>query len=168
MFKEEAAMRSASRLSVIMLLFVASRINAQDALPKDLTKPGKAPVSSQVVILQEAAQQYGNGCGNGCGNDCCNDWVCGPPGRIWVRADYLLWWTQGMHLPPLVTTSPVGTSIENAGVLGVPGTTVLFGDSNVNDDLRSGGKITLGAWVNHEQTWGVEGYFFGLERQSTF
>src|SRR5262245_62715161 len=32
--------------------------------------------------------------------------VCGPCGRIWAEADYLLWWMKGASLPPLVTTSP--------------------------------------------------------------
>src|SRR5947207_8119570 len=26
----------------------------------------------------------------------------GLPGRFWVEADYLLWWTKNAHLPPLV------------------------------------------------------------------
>src|SRR6266496_5985866 len=47
---------------------------------------------------------------------CCPDDVCGPPGRAWVRAEYLLWAVKGQPLPPLLTTSPPGTPRENAGV----------------------------------------------------
>src|SRR5262245_58536535 len=87
---------------------------------------------------------------------------CGPPGRVWVRGEYLLWWLEGQRLPALLTASPLGTSQDQAGVLGTPGTTVLFGDSRVNEDARSGGRITLGAWFDARQTVGLEGNFFGV------
>lgn len=93
--------------------------------------------------------------------------VCGPPGRVWGRAEYLLWWTKGTPLPPLLTTSPPGTPLEDAGVLGRPGTTVLFGDETVNGGARSGGRFTLGGWFNPGQTTGIEGNFFFLADQTT-
>ena len=65
--------------------------------------------------------------------DFCGTAFCGPPGRVWLRADYLMWFTTGTRLPPLVTTSPQGTPANQAGVLGAPGTTILFGGS---DGLR--------------------------------
>ena len=37
--------------------------------------------------------------------------------EYWLRADYLMWWTNGTRLPPLVTTSPQGTPVAQAGVL---------------------------------------------------
>ena len=64
--------------------------------------------------------------------------VCSPPGRFWLRGEYLMWWTSGMDLPPLVTTSPQGTPQNQAGVLGQSGTTILFGGQTVNGDGRSG------------------------------
>lgn len=69
--------------------------------------------------------------------------------RWWVRADYLMWWVQGNRLPPLVTT----------GVLGRPGTTILFGDESVDDELRHGVRLTLGGWLDECQTWGLEGHY---------
>ena len=58
-----------------------------------------------------------------------------PPlsGGFWIGAEYLLWSAKGDKLPPLVTTSPAGTPAPLAGVLGAPGTSVLFGDESVND-----------------------------------
>ena len=44
-----------------------------------------------------------NQCGKGNANCGCHR---GPSGVFWVRADYLLWWTKGSPLPPLVTSSP--------------------------------------------------------------
>jgi hypothetical protein len=86
---------------------------------------------------------------------------------VWADAEYLLWWTKGSHLPPLLTTSPAGTPIETAGILGEPGTTVLFGNERVNTDARSGGRFTVGAWLNEGHTTGIEGRFFFLEDQTT-
>lgn len=90
-----------------------------------------------------------------------------PAGRVWGYAEYLYWWTQGSSLPPLATGSPTGTPFADAGVLGRPGTVVLFGNERVDGDGRSGGRFTLGAWLNAEHTFGLEGSFFFLEDQST-
>jgi hypothetical protein len=86
-----------------------------------------------------------------------------PAGKLWVTGEYLLWWLRGDRLPPLVTTSPSGTPVTAAGVLGAPGTQVLFGDQRVNGDSRSGGRITAGYWLDHGCTWGIEARFFMLE-----
>jgi putative beta barrel porin BBP7 len=91
--------------------------------------------------------------------------VCGPPGRVWARADYLLWWVKGSPLPPLLTTSPSGTPIGAAGILGESATAVLFGDESVAGGARSGGRFTLGYWLNEQQTCGLEGSFFFLEQE---
>jgi hypothetical protein len=89
--------------------------------------------------------------------------VCGPAGRFWVGAEYLRWRVRGDSLPPLLTTSPAGTVRADAGVLSTPGTVTLFGDSKVNDDWRSGGRVWAGFWLDDEQRWGVEANFFKLE-----
>src|SRR5262245_52245287 len=62
-------------------------------------------------------------------------------GRVWADAELLLWWQRGASLPPLATTSPPGTPLDQAGVLGAPGTSVLFGGTRVNGDLRIGGRF---------------------------
>src|SRR5262249_13371755 len=76
-----------------------------------------------------------------CCEDSCCEGVCGPPGRVWVRGEYLLWWTKSSPLPPLVTTSPIGTPVGEAGVLGQFGTSILFGGESVSDNPRSGGRV---------------------------
>lgn len=86
---------------------------------------------------------------------------------VWVRPEYLLWWTQGMDVPALVTTSPTGTPQAQAGVLGQPSTSVLFGNSDLNDGARSGGRISAGVWLNPWQATGIEGSLFALEEETT-
>ncbi len=106
-----------------------------------------------------------------CGHLCCPEeccCVCGPRGRFWLRAEYLLWWTKGDDLPPLVTTSPAGTPPGERGVLGAPGTTVLL-DGNLDDDVRSGGRFSIGYWLDDCQTLGLYGdYFFLGDGDETF
>ncbi|MBR0836033.1 BBP7 family outer membrane beta-barrel protein [Bradyrhizobium manausense] len=86
---------------------------------------------------------------------------------FWAEVDYLAWSVTGDKLPALVTTAPIGTPLGVAGVLGQPTTTVLFGNSSVNDDWRSGGRITAGYWFDPQRSRGIEASFFGLENIGT-
>src|SRR5262245_33785998 len=98
----------------------------------------------------------------------CGSVVCGPNAceevdsestscsHLYGGVEYLLWWQRGLRLPPLVTTSPVGTPREQAGVLGQPGTRILFGNSREDDNPLSGARFTLGYWLNCEHTVGIE------------
>jgi len=86
--------------------------------------------------------------------------------RLWVRGEYLLWWTQGSHLPPLATTSPVGTEPNVSGVLGQPGTSILFGGGMVNTDVNSGWRVALGYWLDDCQDTGFEASYLGFGQES--
>src|SRR5262249_44932730 len=74
---------------------------------------------------------------------------------------------KGQPLPALLTTSPPGTPLRNAGIIGVDGTTVVFGNQKVDDDMRSGARFTAGYWFDECQTIGIEGNFFFLEQEGT-
>ena len=43
---------------------------------------------------------------------------------------------------------------------------ILFGDSTVENGNRSGVDVTLGMWLNCCNTWGIEGNYLDLGRQS--
>jgi hypothetical protein len=96
--------------------------------------------------------------------DCCGLPICSPPGRIWLRADYLAWWTNGTNLPPLVTTSPQGTSVAQAGVL--PNATILYGNQTIGNDGRAGVRTTMGMWLDNCHDWDVEFDYFMLGQRS--
>ena len=81
-------------------------------------------------------------------------------GSFWAEAEYLYWQTKGDRLPALVTTGVTG-------VLGAPGTSVLFGQSTVNEDWRSGVRVRAGYWLDPTRNMGIEAHFFGLENAST-
>lgn len=86
----------------------------------------------------------------------------GPTGGYFARLEFLLGWRKPSDLPPLVTTSTPGTPLSDAGVLGLPGTSILFGDERVGGDVRPGGRLEVGRWCGPCQTWNVTGRFFVL------
>jgi hypothetical protein len=124
---------------------------AVSALPELIPQPGRCDCAPERCCPLES----------------CGCPACGPDGRFWVGADYLLWRVRGDSLPPLLTTSPPGTPRAEAGLLSTPGTVTLFGDSKVNDDWRSGGRVWAGFWLDCEQRWGVEANYFMLEDATT-
>ncbi|MCA9216016.1 MAG: BBP7 family outer membrane beta-barrel protein [Planctomycetales bacterium] len=111
----------------------------------------------------------GAGCASGC-SDCCGfddgcglgtcGSMCGCLG-LYGSVEYLMWWEKGDFLPPLVASSPDGTSSENTGVVGF--SNALFGDETFNNDLINGFRVTLGTWVNGNNNLGVIGRYFNTE-----
>lgn len=71
-----------------------------------------------------------------------------------------MWWTNDDELPPLVTSSPIGTSIDDIGVAGLASTRNEFGGSQFGD-FRSGGRVRFGWWTEGCKC-GFEGSFWGL------
>jgi hypothetical protein len=95
--------------------------------------------------------------------------------RAWARVEYLLWWLKNAPLPvPLVTTGDphVGfdpnhlNTVNTAGAIGQPGTQILFGDKSIRSQAYSGTRLTLGGWVDEEESFGGEGSGFVLERRT--
>ncbi|MEX0585863.1 MAG: BBP7 family outer membrane beta-barrel protein [Pirellulales bacterium] len=85
--------------------------------------------------------------------------------RWWATLEYLNWQVRGYEVPALVTSSPAGTPLADAGVL--PGATILFGDDIIEDGERSGGRARLGWWSVDGQFVGYQAEYFGLERART-
>ncbi len=87
------------------------------------------------------------------------------PGRVWASGDYLLWWTKDSRYPPLVTAG----APASRGILGREGTQTLFGGDQTDNEERSGGRFTVGWWLDDGQTLGLEGgYLFLGSRTPTF
>jgi hypothetical protein len=116
-----------------------------------------------VALPDSGASLPATGC-----DSCCPQpsTVCGPPGRFWIGAEYLYWWTREMRIPPLVTAGSPTDTIP--GALGQPGTTVLLSGETENH-AQSGGRFFAGWWLNECQTTGIEAdYLFLGTRRSTF
>lgn len=124
-------------------------------IPDQTSSPAKPVADGQPAPMVQGEPPVAAADEGPCG-DCCMP-VCSPPGRFWMRADYLMWWTSGMNLPPLVTT---GTTTS-------PNSTVLFGNDLVNDGGHSGFRTTLGMWLDCRHTWDVEFDYLNLGGQSS-
>ncbi len=97
---------------------------------------------------------------------CCDP--CGKAGpadpRVWGSADYLLWWVRKAEVPPLVVTgSPFDLF---PGALDQPGTRILFGNDGPRYGAFNGLRLDLGAWLDDEESLGVEAGGFVMERRS--
>jgi hypothetical protein len=95
----------------------------------------------------------------------------GPLG-LWLNADTLLWSMRGMHVPLLVTTGPgpaagAAPTAADSGGPGEPLTRVVFGDTDINDRLRAGGRIQFGLWLDCCQMVALEGEYFALGQDGT-
>ena len=83
--------------------------------------------------------------------------------RAWARAEALLWWMEGSSTPPLVTTGTAGS----LGELDDPNTRILFGGTELNDEMRVGGRFGGGYWFTPQRDWGIEGNYFFLQEKTT-
>ncbi len=89
-----------------------------------------------------------------CGR-CC---MCGPPGRFWLREEYVAWQATASHVPTLVATSPTGT---------LPAETPLYGNGNYNGGFRPGAWTQAGMWLDCCRNWGLQGDYFFVGRESS-
>lgn len=87
-------------------------------------------------------------------------------GRLWVEGDYLGWVTKGTTVPALATTSPGLPALNQAGVIGQAGTTVLYGDETIHDTWRSGGRFNFGYWFTPEHIGGLETHMLWVDGRS--
>ncbi|MGB7326926.1 MAG: BBP7 family outer membrane beta-barrel protein [Rubripirellula sp.] len=131
------------------------------------------------VFCTGGCDSMGGGCDSGtCGSSGCNS--CGEliggnawrpcvtlcmPQDGWFSAEYLMWFQDGMELPPLVTTSPTGTNVNQAGVLGGP-SSILFGGNKVLEDSIDGFRLNFGVWLDGCHTWGLGGEYFKIGQES--
>lgn len=135
----------------------------------------------QCGLLSGCGSECGYGCAYGCGFGLCNHprlaglWsrlgLCHAgyprPTWIWGEGEYLLWWSKNRAVPVLATTSVDGTPFSEAGVLGAPGTSVLFGGGKIDNAAESGYRFGLGLWLDPYQTWGIGGRYFRLGPDDT-
>ena len=143
----------------------------------DEANPGPSTSKGQVFASPDSAVPSVAGHDVGCGTDedyydsdfclpgnCCSPWL---HHQLYFKADYLVWWTQGMAVPPLVTTSTDTTNQAGLGVLGQPDTQVLFGGPHMNSGADSGARLSLGYWLSPCCDLALEASYLTLGRQST-
>lgn len=146
---------------------VAPRGNLEPE-PEQIETPRPVPrgqiVEDPTEIVSDDMGDDGDLLGDACG--CCEDCghcacirCCRPfAGKLWVRGEYLLWWSPGYTVPALLTTGP-STSFATAGQLGQSGTSVLFGNDRLATETRSGLRITAGYLLMPCRDTSIEGSY---------
>jgi hypothetical protein len=89
-----------------------------------------------------------------------------PPGRFYVDGEFLLWFSKPNKLPPLVTTGRIN-DVSSTAAVGEPGTNIAFGNQPIDGQTRVGGRLRAGAWLNAEETCGIEVGGFYVEPNGT-
>jgi hypothetical protein len=151
----------------------------------EVIEMGEGPIQGEEVYMGEGAPMYEDGFGPPCAD--CESGTCslhmspgfqagmrpaGVRSRAYAHGEYLLWWIDGMDVPPLVTTS---TDPDDGGVLPNPGlddnqsTVILYGADPILEDPRSGFRVLLGVWLDECNKQAIEGdYLFTGELEETF
>ncbi len=153
-------------LVVVLLSLVATVARAQHGqLPVDVASaPASRQAEGQRVGYQESPAGYqfletqDPWYAAGCGDEVCctsSTMVNREVERIWVGIEYLAWQLDGSRLPPLVTASPAGTPLNQAGRLDDPSTVILAGNEIVGDGWRDGYRIRGGFWLDNCRTWAI-------------
>lgn len=126
----------------------ATRARGGQPTPAD----APAPAIQEQVIMDDSA----------CLDGCCEPEATMVPTRLWVGADYLMWWVEGFQTPALVTCTPLGGD----GALDSPNAVVVAGDDRSAGEIRSGARFKGWYWLGEEQNWAVGGDFWFLENKS--
>ena len=121
-----------------------------------------SPVTKYVetpIYRDHVVPYYGQPSSNGSGQcDACS----GNRPSDWISLEALIWWTRDVSTPPLVSTSPVGTAQNLAGVSG-PNSSVAFGGDDQLFGFPQGGfRARLGHWNDVDEVSGFEFEFLGL------
>jgi Putative beta barrel porin-7 (BBP7) len=85
----------------------------------------------------------------------------------WVEGDYMIAWLKKGHInSPLITTGVPGPS---AGVIGQPGTSVVFGKENYDFSHTSGVRGAIGGYLGLERhfAFDIDGFYVFTRTKST-
>ncbi len=128
-------------------------VSLANTIDLNLIAPSAASYASSSCTSGGACDGSCDGsCGSSCGTS-----ACSPTG--WMSAEVLLWFTEALDTPPLVTNSALGV----LPVWQANGVTTAFGGANgIENGLIPGLRIEGGRWLDDCQNIGIGGRFFGF------
>jgi Putative beta barrel porin-7 (BBP7) len=118
-----------------------------------------APAPAIPVNVGPLSYPVGPGCGV---VDGCQAPAASP--HFWASGEYLLWWVKSAPIVPLATAGSANDFIP--GALGQPNTQVIS-PTSLDYAPFSGGRATIGAWLDPDGKLGFEASGFLLETRSS-
>ncbi|MCH8839333.1 MAG: BBP7 family outer membrane beta-barrel protein [Planctomycetes bacterium] len=138
------------------------------AYEEELIEPGMEEGSiimpgPEDALYLDAGIDFG-GCPRCGGTTCQRRNGCSPGARgiLYARGEYLIWWFDGMHIPPLVVEGETdGQQVNFINAV------IVYGNQEILDDDRDGFRIRLGMWLDDCGQWAIEGEYFGFDTVSS-
>ncbi|HEX6962562.1 MAG TPA: BBP7 family outer membrane beta-barrel protein, partial [Lacipirellula sp.] len=144
-------------------------IEGQGPLLDENGQPLVVPEGVDPLYLDGSLHEEGlhfDGC-DMCGSTLCKmQGGCGYGSRpvLSVRGEYLLWWADGMPIPPLVVRGEVDDNGTPADLTDdfFNNAFVVYGNEDILDEARSGGRVTVTYWLDDFGRQAIEGDYFGF------
>jgi hypothetical protein len=147
-------MKKSLLLGLGSLLLGSTMASAQEPVPAPLpfTQPAPALAPTAAPLFSSTAGEVG---ANGADSQ-----------RFWVSSEYLLWWTKGVPVNTPLLTRALDPADPTSGALGTPNTGILLGRQSYDLSAHSGGRFTLGGWLDADHIVGLEGNYLFIAPQT--
>lgn len=128
-------------------------VDFASALNREMLAPTAASYASHEL------DSSGYSLGSVCGSDCGGCVSCGGAAGLWITGESLLWFSDKLASPALVTTSDPGT-LPLAGRPGV--TSQLGGGDGIDFGLLPGYRVSGGFYLDPDQKIGIGSRGYGI------
>lgn len=144
------------------------------AYEEELIEPGTTDGSELAPIPEDALYldtgiDFG-GCPT-CGGSICqqqNGCSLGAKGILSLRVEYLLWWFDGMYIPPLVVEGDAEKNTDPNGPAYIfTNGVVVYGNEEILDGSRDGIRVRPVFWLDDYAQWAIVGDYFGFNTVSS-
>ncbi|MEM7478570.1 MAG: BBP7 family outer membrane beta-barrel protein [Planctomycetota bacterium] len=132
-----------------------------------------AHTSDMAILAPTTMASHASDCTSceslGCDGDC--DSACGGGGggmaksNFFFGAEFLLWFTEDLHSPALVTSAPTGVLPR----LGTPGVQTVFGGPDgIDMGVVPGFRTEFGMWIDNAKKAAVMGRAYGFSQNVSY